>query len=457
MKGVRYGFPALLILLLATGSLWADEANNPAHIAQLRSELSQQELWPGYDPSTIPQAIYLDGTTWLYNFPGMPEGFVPADKPDTFTMAGQHPTIVANSSGVIDSVMVSTLLIDGGKSHTDEEWAAISLHEGFHVFQQQVTGWSTNEADLFLYPLESAEVLANRRLETWALAQALSAEGIDRVRWAATALQLRSERHEMMPVQGGRYESAVELVEGSAYYVESRARTRAGQPIPSDELLNPEGYELANIRARGYHTGIAFALLLDEFLPGWKDRISQPFEEYEVDWTPLHVLLATSVAIQKVEPMPLEEGRMVGLVQKANEEASLYQATQKQVREQYRQMDGWGIELVADKSKPLFLRGFDPMNVFRLGEGEVLNKRYIALGNDQAELQVMNQQALTISEGSIPLFTGVQTVIIAGLEEEPVAEDIEGMTRFTFEGGKLVVKNADFSKVGKKLTIHLHE
>ncbi|MCB2200583.1 hypothetical protein KQI63_14355 [bacterium] len=457
MRISGYGLTALLIIVLLAGCDTGNGATDPSNIAQLRDDLAQEELWPGYDPSTIPLAIFLDATTWLYNYPGTPEGFQPSSEANCYWMAGKHPTIVANSSGLIDSVMVSTLLIEGNQKHSDAEWASIALHEGFHVYQQQHTSWSTNEADLFLYPQESAEVLANRRLETWALSQALKADDDDRTRWAATVLELRNARYDLLPIPAQRYECAVELVEGTAYYVESKARSFADQPIKPDDRVNPDGYELAGIRQRSYHSGIAFALLLDDFLPDWKDKIAVPDEFLEVEWTPLSVLLGSSDLLQHAEPMTIDDAKRDRVQAQAEEEAAQYVLDRQAEFDSFANRSGWAIELETDPSAPLFIRGFDPMNVSRLGEGRVLNKRYLALGNEQAELQVMNQQVLTKTENGVPLFSGVQQILITGLNEEPAVEQMQGITRYTFDGGQLVVRNAAVTKEGNKLLIRLHE
>jgi len=61
-----------------------------------------------------------------------------------------------------------------GKASSVDELASLLVHETFHVLQgRHYPDWGGNEMDLFTYPVDNAELLAERRLESIALVRAL--------------------------------------------------------------------------------------------------------------------------------------------------------------------------------------------------------------------------------------------------------------------------------------------
>ncbi|MEL7059806.1 MAG: hypothetical protein AAGN46_07240, partial [Acidobacteriota bacterium] len=199
-------------------------------------------LWPGFEPLTFPLAIYDGEATYLFRHPDPPEGFVAVvgAQQDTLVWEGRHPAVIANSSAELGGTMTATLMID--RSEVEENLsalAAIALHETFHVFQRaQHPGWQANEADLFVYPIDDADALASRRLETEALRRALAAtDSIDSSCWALRALALRSERFAGLDAAFAAYERGTELNEGLARYVELRAKGAETVFLP------PTGFE----------------------------------------------------------------------------------------------------------------------------------------------------------------------------------------------------------------------
>jgi len=130
----------------------------------------QRMLWPGFDPLTIPLAVYTGERTYLFRHPSPPEGFsaVAGTQPGIFACQGRHPAVTANSSAEIGGTVTATLLADGPRANRSPgDLAATAIHEAFHVYQRRRhPGWSGNEGDVFLYPTDDARLLGLRRLES---------------------------------------------------------------------------------------------------------------------------------------------------------------------------------------------------------------------------------------------------------------------------------------------------
>src|SRR5262249_37389577 len=168
----------------------------------------------------------------------------------------------ANTSVELGGLLTATVLVDRSGAKTATDWAAIVIHETFHVFQRKRHAvWSANEGDLFTYPVEDAQSLALRRLESSALARALAEPC-----WTSAALKLRKERFLRLPPESAAYERKSELNEGLAQYVERLAAGRKPE-WPADEFP-PDG-----IRARSYVAGETLAVLLDRARPEWKREL----------------------------------------------------------------------------------------------------------------------------------------------------------------------------------------
>ena len=102
------------------------------------ADLASRPVWPGFEPRSIPRAVFDGEATWLQDHPRAVEGFVAvADRPGLARSAGRHEAMRANSSAEIGGVATATLLLDPASARTAAEWAAILVHESFHVFQRR--------------------------------------------------------------------------------------------------------------------------------------------------------------------------------------------------------------------------------------------------------------------------------------------------------------------------------
>jgi hypothetical protein len=297
--------------------------------------LPVKDLWPGFDPSTTPVAIYDGTSTWLFRHPAVPAGFVA--EAGALRHPGRHEAVRANASATLGGVEVATLLLDG---RSDALAAAGTIvHESFHVFQRaRHPGWVANELDYFTTPFDDVEVLTLRRAEAAALRRALDARAeADRRCWAFAAVDRRKARQVRVPGSASSYESAVERFEGLAQYVEHKATGRPPQGFTDAE------HPSEKVRERAYAAGEAWAVLLDDFAPGWRDAV----ENGEDEW--LDGLVARSVGERfrcQVTNQELDAWRGA-----AAAEIGALRARRAQRRKELLERDGWTLSVVAAPSR----------------------------------------------------------------------------------------------------------
>lgn len=372
-----------------------------------------QTFWPGFDPLTIPLAIFTGGETFLFRHPSPPAGFTPAGgaEPGTFAFTGRHPAVTSNSSAEIGGTMTATLLADGRRATIPATTlAAVAMHEAFHVYQRaRHPTWIGNEGNVFLYPIDDATVLAQRRLESAALQRALTApDNAAAACWARVTLDYRHSRFAVMDTSFSTYERRTELNEGLATYVQLLAEGKSTIDIPATE------FKAGEFRDRIYVVGPALAFVLDRLKPGWQVLldandtlfVDQLLDAADLPHTAKCAMLADDVAAIQTT---------------AAQEAAGVVAARKTRREGFDARPGWRVVVRAAQGQPLWPQGFDPLNVERV-DGGFLHTRFLRLGNDAGELRVIDEsgadlEGLTEGVGPHPLFNGVRTLTVAGLAE----------------------------------------
>ncbi len=421
---MRRGSAAVLCLLLSVTSASAEGGAGRERALSAAAEVeriaSQLPLWPGFEPLGIPLAVYAGGHTYLFRHPSPPEGFTPiaGSVPAALVFEGRHPAVTANSSAPIGGVPTATVMADAGGAArlSPTALAVVALHESFHVFQRRVhPGWQSNEGDLFLYPADQADSLADRRLETEALRRALDAGGGAATCWARVAMAHRQARFARLGAPLVAYERATEWNEGLASYVQLLAERRTSPVFPATEFAPAE------VRARTYVSGPALALLLDRLAPGWQQGLERD------DTQPLDVLLASALDRQpatSAETCGFAEAELGAVRERAAHDAGALVASRRQAREAFDTRPGWRVTVRAARGEPLWPKGFDPLNVETV-PGGVLHRRMLRLGNGRGEVSVLDDagadlDALTVAAGEHPLFNGIRELVVAGLARPDV-------------------------------------
>lgn len=405
--------------------------------AMARLQSAGTEPWPGFDPGTVPVAIY-DGTaTFLFGHPAPPGGFQPAAPFSAFP--GLHPAVRANSVALIGDVLTATVMlpsIDTSVAAT----AAVVAHEAFHVFQyQHHPGWGADESHALTYPVTSVPLHHLLLLEMEALEQALAAgDAADRgAAWAHLALALRRQRYAILSPGAAAYERSVERLEGLAHYVEMQFAASARRPL----RFGPE-----DVRRRSYAVGLTHATLLDRFAPAWKAQLTQNDTLY------LDELLAKALPSAQPPAAAVPEETSADLQARAEREAGEVAARREAMRSAFITRAGWRLEVVASPEAPLRPRGFDPMNLHLLTPSEVLHTRWVRLGSGDDTIEVFGE-VLTVAAGAHPLFAGVARLTVAGLAEAPRAVQNAGALTVTADGVAATFRHATATQTDRTTII----
>jgi len=454
----------LLLLLLAV-TLVADDASaasvrthaadpRPAKVSaavaieqevQRMAAKGPDALWPGFDPRAIPLAVYDGEQTFLFRHPAPPDGFVPVEGVEgAFLLYGRHETVQANSSGEIGGVPTATLLVDPTQpTRPMLDVSADAIHEGFLIHQRaRKPDGIASEADLYAYPVDSAEILALRRLETEALRRALSGGEAETAEcWARLALSLRAERYKRMDPIFATYERGTELNEGLATYVEMRAAGRRNVDLP----LN--GFGPAEIRRRAHVIGAALALVLDRVVPGWPSA----FEANDVETLDE----ALAAALGSGNSCTFDAADMTAAKKRASSDVAALAGECGRRLAAFAGKPGSRVVVETGGGEPLWPQGFDPLNVERMGEARVLHTRFLKLGNAAGQLEVLGAEALTDGVGTYPLFQGVRRVELTGLVQPEVSES-DGKVSVVAPGVTLEFTGAKLVRNGEVITVRLN-
>jgi hypothetical protein len=403
--------------------------------------ISSKPLWPGFEPRQIPVEVFDGGRTWLLRHPSPPAEFRPFHGESGIAVfEGRHESLRANTAIVLGGVATATASFEG-KKESAGRLASLLLHEAFHVFQaRRHPKWGGNEVEQLLYPVENAEALALRRLESIALRRALAAGSRPETgEWAARALTIRQARFALLPEAASAYERGTEMKEGLARYIETAA---AGQDGP---LLPPEEFPAQEVRLRSYASGCAMALILDRLDPAWKRRLE------EKDDVPLDRLLRRAAA--GFEPAEFSAGDQETARRRAAEDVAALGTRRAALAREFLCAPGWTV--VVETEDPVFPQGFDPWNVERLSASEVLHTRWIKLGNSSGSLEVLGRHCLTEGRGKHPLFEGIHRATITGLPTEPRIEEADGEVKLSENGLTLTLRGARVTRDGQTVTITL--
>jgi hypothetical protein len=425
----------------------AEHAVTPFDIADALDRLGATPLWPGFEPLRSPVAIY-DGTnTVLFRHPFPPAPYVSLSRRrETAARQGRDPLVTSNSSVDLAGVPTATVLLTQSKAQSADDWAALTIHELFHVFQRaRHPSWMGNEVDLFTYPTEDTTALAQRREESMALGRALAASSTDSVRcWVRAALGARSARYARLGAASAAYERGTELNEGLAQYVERRAGGKA-------VTLRADEFPADGVRLRAYETGAALATLLDRLDSRWRETLEAAPADSGMT---LDGLLARSVMRDGGGTCAPSAVERTAFLTRAAADVDTLVARHRAERERFLAQPGWRV--VIESAQPLFPQRFDPWNVSRVSQREVLHSRFLRMGNAAGSVETLDRAALTQGRaGAHPLFGGVHVETITGLPHAPSMSDSAGTLILSAAGVTGRMRGARVDTAGQTVQIRL--
>ena len=449
---------ALLALTSSSFCLGDQEIQDPFLVMEELDNLAAKPLWPGFDPATYPVAIYDGEKTYLFHHPGLPEGFQPCEGSDGVSFyIGRHPAMRSNSKAEIGGATTATILLTIKPGRPVLEEASIIVHETFHIFQDtHHPTWRANEAYRYSYPITDKNNYLMTILEDHALGKALSAEETSTAAaWAARAMALRADRQKNLVDHHIGFELGMEMMEGTAFYV---AHLALGEADSTETLLNilpPDQF-----RWRPYATGCAIAALLDRFVPGWKGRIEEDKE------LTLEAILIEYLPSAGIQPADFEEEEISGFETVAEKGVADLLAQRESRKEYFRNKAGWKVTVVtADGAEPLVMRGFNPINVFLLGDRDMLHGHRLILSSSAGDIEMENPayvrrdyaglNAVTTSAGADPLFSGFNKVIFAGFQNELEINSTENTVELSAAGFHIKLEEALLERSGQEITITL--
>jgi hypothetical protein len=348
-------------------------------------------LWPSFRVDTIPVVWSFPGDGWAltgWSDDTLPTGF----EPTAARGVAWKPT---RRDGPPGADMIS--LGERGWAFVpaaDLGLAAmigLGAHEAFHVWQRSARDEGRyrageNSALVIEYPEFDSDTEAGFALEGRLLAAALAGQDADRVRdlaWAFVAA--RESRHRRIGAELAGFEEDAELNEGIAQYVYLEAIELAGEhgDVTAEAVADEVGAEMSrlgsaliddaelSLRRRFYTTGSALARLLDRLAgDGWKAEIGE-------SGLSLHAFLALSSGYRAREDSLVRialERHGEGLQRRAEDVIAARRERRADRRRQVLAAEGLRVEL---QSPQLGLCGFDPQNLLRLADDQLLHMRWI--------------------------------------------------------------------------------
>jgi hypothetical protein len=387
------GGMAILFIILPGIPFSSARPGSGPPIFELMDEVRRIEAiphWPGFEPRTIPAALFDGQNTYLFDFPGLPDGYRPVSgHSDALVFSGRHPAVLGNRRVQLEGVWVATSIpnaqsVLSGNPASLAEIAAVILHEKFHVFQAlRHPDWKPNDMALFDYPQDTVESVVLRRMEMEAFRRAVSAAAKDEIGgWARAALNIRSQRLAGLSARHSRYERELQRLEGLAEFIEFQAGGMgilAAPPIP--------GFAPNAVREMGYTEGRWIGVLLERLDTGWPDGLESgqfSFLEERLETVlrggpePRHFLpdelrAIRETAVADLRAKDIERARLA-----AEFESGL----------------GTAIEFIPE-GDPLHVEMFDPFNVEAVGAGKMIHRQWLILKNANGVIQVCDRPCLT--------------------------------------------------------------
>ncbi|MFH2001312.1 MAG: hypothetical protein ABIK28_16640 [Planctomycetota bacterium] len=444
----KTSFAPLLLLLhvLLGGFGWAQEGELAIQVLETEKTLRLDGLWPGFAPLDVAVALFDGEKTVLARHPNPPEEFSPMPGHDGFYFCkGRHPQVVANSTAMIGDRRTATVLLNMNSDPSLEALAGIVVHESFHVFQWLGhDDWMANEAVTFTYPVEDVQGLVYRRLEAQALNKALGSTSDElALAWAKGAMEMREKRFSRLSEDQRAYDRSLERLEGSAFFLEDQCQGKKPSRLAEEMEAN-------DIRKRNYATGQALCFLLDRFHPQWKERLEKGPK------ADLDVMLKEVLDKNEIKPCMPDPALVSEMERKAKDDVEKVIAARNEEKQAFMEAQGWTLVIQVRNPENLFWpSGFDPMNVIRLNEHEILHTRMLQLSGQAGSFDAMNLKTLTLAKGPHPLYNGVTRITVTGMAEEPEINEVEGKVTVTAKDLKVTLTGAKIEKSKNMVSLYI--
>jgi hypothetical protein len=255
-------------------------------------------IWPDYWPPEQPFIIYVPGQGALLISTGeKPSSFQPLTSPGiprrlkgrVFWHGGglpdvRRPFVTGYSIG-----LGKTAILADATQLSGDEIASLLLHEQFHAYQKKA--FKRYAFAQFVDPLaikDRSGFAASAETERRILLRALDSEKPkDRRGLLQQYFALRREREAAMPGEAVRVERGLELVEGTAHYVDltglalMKGRPEGLKPLLAARLRKPLASETGAFvghwfRSRSYATGAAITYFISLMDPGdWRSKLQE--------------------------------------------------------------------------------------------------------------------------------------------------------------------------------------
>ena len=383
-------------------------------------EAGAKSIWPGFDARAWPLAVFDGERTILLRHPNPPPEFQPApERPGALVFPGRFPAVTGNSTRDIGGVRTATVVATTAEEV--ENALLASVEEVFHVFWlSRHTGFRPNEMARYGYPLTDVENLRLILAEDEALARALATED-GAAAWAGAAIRLRRERTPRLEPEVLAYETALEMMEGTANFA---ARFAVGEKVDKTVARLRERRPAEAIRWRFYDTGAALCMLLERLQPDWKVRL-----DTDPDLTIL-ALLDAAVSRLEIEPVEFSAAEAAELRARAEGAATALAERRRQLRKEVLERPGARVVIAAAPgAEPFDLPRFDPINLFVLDGGEVAHANFLNLSGASGTVEMANPGfarrsfagtvGLTVPAGPHPLGTRIRALTVVGIQGEP--------------------------------------
>jgi hypothetical protein len=453
---MRTGILVLAVGLALTGTADDGQIVNPFEVVASFDRFSKMELWPGFDATRYPIAVFDGQRTLLFRHPDPPEEFRPLEGHEgVWASPGKHPAMRWNSNADIGGTSTATLLLTIEAGRSVEYEAHILFHEVFHLFSKPLhPTWRPNEMWRYSYPMDDVDNYRQLLLEEEALARAVDSNNDgSTASWTAAALAIRTERSAKLSEEHRTFETALELQEGTAVYM---GRSAIGIADDTGRLLEDRGPE--GIRWRCYETGSAIAVILDRLLPGWKRTL-----DGEPDTT-FTELLEMTIAAREVTPATFNTEELTSVSNRSEAAISNLEVERSALYEDFSGRGKRVVVRLTDEDEQLVTGRFNPMAVEVLRNGQILQAHFLAADHPRGEVSLQNPHYVRGSlDGVIALTTpalqvhpflyGYRQIVISGFSGDPkVVRDGDAVT-IEAEGLKLDFNGATIESNEDELVI----